>query len=77
MSGRIKFFRDREQANETRQFLNIRGIKNYTRERTPTTVMPGEEPYGYDLLVLRDEDMEEARQLLDYEYGHDWGEPPK
>jgi hypothetical protein len=55
----------------------MRGIKSYTRERTPTTVMPGEEPYGYDLLVLRDEDVEEARQLLDYEYGHDWGEPPK
>jgi len=38
MSGRIKFFREREQANETRQFLNTRGIKTYTRERTPSTV---------------------------------------
>lgn len=77
MSGRIKFFRDREQANETRQFLNTHGIKSYTRERTPSTVMPGEEPFGFDLLVLREEDVEEAHQLLDYEYGHDWGEPPK
>jgi hypothetical protein len=77
MSGRIKFFREREQANETRQFLNTRGIKSYTRERTPSTVTPGEAPYGYDVLVLRDEDVEEARQLLDYEYGCDWGESPK
>jgi hypothetical protein len=77
MSGRIKFFRNGEQANETRQFLNMRGIKTYTRERTPSTVMPGEELYGYDLLVLRDEDVEEARELLEYEYGHEWGEPPK
>ncbi len=77
MSGRIKFFREREQANETRQFLNTRGIKTYTRERTPSTVMPGEEAYGYDVLVLRDEDVEEARQLLDYEFGCEWGEAPK
>lgn len=77
MSGRIKFFREREQANETRQFLNTRGIKSYTRERTPSTVMPGEEPYGYDVLVLREEDVEEARQLLDYEFGCEWGEAPK
>jgi hypothetical protein len=74
MSARIKFFRDGIQARETRQFLNGRGIKSYIRERTPTTVAPGEEPYGYDLYVLRDDDLDKARQLLLYEFGNGWGE---
>lgn len=77
MSFRIKFFRSGDQVQETKQFLNMRGIKSYTRERTPSTVMPGEEPYGFDLLILREEDVEEAKQLLEYEYGNDWGEPPR
>ncbi len=74
MSSRVKFFRDSVQANETRRFLNTRGIKSYLRERTPTTVSPGEEPFGYDVFVLRDEDVDEARQLLLYEFGNNWGE---
>ncbi len=76
MSIRIKYFREVEQAKETRQFLNTRGIKNYLRERTSTTVAQGEDPYGVDLFVLRDEDAEDARQLLLYEYGGGWGEAP-
>ncbi len=74
MSCRIKFFRDVTQAKETRQFLNTRGIKSYLRERSPSTVLPGEEPFGVDVFVLRDEDIEEARQLLNYEFGGGWGE---
>ncbi len=77
MSCRIKFFRDGTQAKETRQFLNMRGIKSYLRERSPSTVAPGEEPFGVDVFVLRDEDLEEARQLLNYEFGSGWGEMPQ
>lgn len=74
MSSRIKFFRENMQAQETRQFLNTHGIKSYLRERTPTTVKQGEDPFGFDVFVLRDEDVEEARQLLLYEFGNNWGE---
>jgi hypothetical protein len=74
MSSRVKFFRDGTQAHETRQFLNTRGIKSYLRERSPSTVKPGEEPFGFDVFVLRDEDVEEACQLLLYEFGSSWGE---
>lgn len=74
MSSRVKFFRESVQAHETREFLNMRGIKSYLRERTPTTVEQGENPFGYDVFVLREEDVEEAKQLLLYEYGTDWGE---
>ena len=64
------------QAYETRQFLNTRGIKSYLRTRSPLTVLPREEPYGFDLFVLRDDDVDEARQLLSYEFGASWGEAP-
>ncbi len=74
MSCRIRFFRDGKQAKETRQFLNGRGIKSYLRERSPSTVVPGEEPYGFDVFILCDDDVDEARQLLDYEFGRGWGE---
>lgn len=74
MSSRVKFFREHLQANETRQFLNTRGIKSYLRERTPTTVALGEAPFGFDVFVLRDEDVEEAKQLLLYEFGGTWGD---
>ena len=74
MSSRIKFFRDVTQAMETHKFLNMRGIKSYLRERSPSTVAPSEEPYGADVFVLRDEDVEEARQLVLFEFGGTWGE---
>ena len=74
MSSRIKFFRDVSQAMETHKFLNMRGIKSYLRERSPSTVAAGEEPYGADVFVLRDEDVEEARQLVLFEFGGKWGE---
>ncbi len=74
MSSRIKFFRENTQAQETRQFLSTHRIKSYLRERTPMTAKQGEDPFGFDLFVLRDEDTEEARQLLLYEFGNDWGE---
>jgi hypothetical protein len=74
MSTRIKFFRESVQAQETRQFLSTHGIKSYLRERSASTVAPGEEAFGYDLYALRDEDIPEARQLLEYEFGSQWGE---
>ncbi|OGZ17456.1 MAG: hypothetical protein A2494_00285 [Candidatus Lloydbacteria bacterium RIFOXYC12_FULL_46_25] len=74
MSTRIKFFREQNQAHETQVFLNTHAIKSYIRTRTPSTVTPGEEPYGFDLFVLRDDDVDEARQVLNYEFGSTWGE---
>ena len=74
MSTRIKFFRDGNQAIETRQFLSTQGIKSYIRERSSSRVTFGQESFGYDLFALRDEDIREARQLLDYEYGASWGD---
>ena len=77
MSCRIKYFREKNQADETRRFLNMRGIKSYLRERTASTVAAGEESFGVDVFVLRDEDVEEAHQLLLYEFGGTWGESTK
>ena len=74
MSTRIKFFREQDQARETQVFLNTHAIKSYIRTRTPSTVAPGEEPYGFDLFVLKDDDVDEARQVLNYEFGTTWGE---
>ena len=74
MSTRIKFFRESAQAQESREFFNAHGIKTYLRERSPSTVAPGEEAFGTDLFVLRDDDVPEAKQLLDYEFGRAWGE---
>ena len=36
MSSRIKFFKDVAQAIKTHKFLNMRGIKSYLRERSPS-----------------------------------------
>lgn len=77
MTCRIKFFRDGKQARETRQFLNTHGIKSYLRERSPSTVIPGEEPFGFDVFILKDDDIEDAKQLLAYEFGGSWGETPR
>ncbi len=49
-------------------------IKNFIRERSPTTVAQGEEAFGFDIFILRDEDLAEAWKLLDYEFGKSWGE---
>ncbi len=72
MSTRIKFFRDGRQANESRQFLANHGIKTFLREREGAR--PHDPPRGFDLFALRDEDSEDARKLLDYEYGESWGD---
>ena len=74
MANRIKFFRNKEQIGETERFLNTRGIKCFIRERSPGTVASGEEPFGFDLFILRDEDVETAKEVLDGEFGHEWGE---
>jgi hypothetical protein len=74
MSSRIKFFLDKGQAQATREFLNAHGIKSFLRERTSSTIASGEMPYGVDVFVLREEDVLNARKLLDYEFGDSWGE---
>lgn len=74
MSSRIRFFREPERAQATREFLIGHGIKTFIRERSPSTVQEGEEPYGFDIYILRDEDLAEAWKLLDYEFGKNWGE---
>jgi hypothetical protein len=74
MACRIKFFRSKEQVLETQRFFNARGIKCFTRERSPGNVGRGEEPFGFDLFILRDEDVDEAKELLNYEYGSEWGD---
>lgn len=74
MSSRIRFFHERESAQETHEFLNMHGIKSFIRERTPSTVQPDEVPYGFDIFILRDEDLAEAWKLLDYEYGKSFGD---
>ena len=75
MSTRIKFFRDGRQANESRQFLANHGIKTFMRDREGPH--PHDPPVGFELFILRDEDTEEARHLLDYEFGSTWGEEVK
>ncbi len=74
MSSRVRFFREAEKANTTREFLTLHNIKNFIRERSPSTVTQGEEPYGFDIFILRDEDLAEAWKLLEYEFGKTWGE---
>ena len=72
MSVRIKYFKDARQANESRQCLANHSIKSFLREREAPR--PHDPPVGFELFVLRDEDGDEAKQLLDYEYGTSWGE---
>lgn len=74
MSSRIRFFRETEKAQATREFLVGHGLKTFIRERSPSTVKEGEEPYGFDVYILRDEDLAEACKLLEYEFGTSWGE---
>ena len=72
MSVRIKFFKDSRQMNESRQFLANHNIKTFLREREGAH--PHDPPVGFELFILRDDDAEEARKLMDYEYGESWGE---
>jgi len=74
MSTRIKFFRDETPLRATQKLLQSHGIKCYTCTRTPGNTPSGEDPYGFDLYVLRDEDAEDARRILDYEFGTEYGE---
>lgn len=75
MTTRIKFFRDGRQASESRQFLSNHEIKTFLRDREGAH--PHDPPAGFELFVLRDDDVEEARKLIDYEYGESWGENAK
>lgn len=72
MSVKIKYFLKEMQANETRQSLANHNIKTFLREHAGPH--PHDPPRGFELFVLRDDDVEEARKLIEYEFGTDWGE---
>ncbi len=74
MSTRIKVFSDERQARDTRQFLSTRGLKTYVCNRAKGGAHGSGPATGFDLFALRDEDVPEARQLLEYEFGTEWGE---
>ncbi|OGZ05479.1 MAG: hypothetical protein A2845_05695 [Candidatus Lloydbacteria bacterium RIFCSPHIGHO2_01_FULL_49_22] len=74
MSTRIKFFREADQARDTRQFLITHGIKSFIRNREGARSETSGEAFGFDLFALREEDVDEARTLLNYEFGSGWGE---
>lgn len=74
MTARLKYFRQREQLLETQRFLNGHNIKSYVREHKREKPEEEAAPIGYDLYILRDEDVEDAKKLLDYEFGTEWGE---
>lgn len=75
MSVPIRFFRDSNQAWETYRLLGNHNIKTYVREReVPRGGDDDRTTIGYDLLVLRDDDAENARKILNYEFGQEWGE---
>jgi hypothetical protein len=42
--------------------------------RNASNTASGEECYGCDLFVLRDDDLENAKMILEYEFGSGWGE---
>jgi hypothetical protein len=73
MSVRIKFFKEQTQAKETLEFLNGMNFKSFLRERDKMHAKPGEDPAGYDLFVLRDDDVADARKALDFQFGGEWG----
>lgn len=65
MGTLIKFCKMLDEAQYTQQFLLEHSIKSYVRERDPEEVAPGEDPYGFDVFVLRDDDLAEAKELLE------------
>lgn len=73
MSTPIKFFRDHDQIETTQRFLSEHAIKTFIRERGKDEKDKDAGIFGYDLFVLREDDVDEARQLLTYEFGSDWG----
>jgi predicted nucleotidyltransferase len=73
MSTPIKFFREREQAETTQRFLSEHTIKTFLRERGGESKQTNEQVFGYDLFVLREDDVDEAKQLVSYEFGSSWG----
>ncbi len=74
MTTRIKFFFDQAQAVATHEFLNQRAIKSFIRDRKQMDEKEAEnKPFGFDLFVLNDEDADTATEIVDYEFGADWG----
>lgn len=52
----------------------MRGLKTYICNRSKGGAHGSGPATGFDLFALRDEDVAEARQLLEYEFGTEWGE---
>lgn len=68
MSTPLRFFRERPLAEAAQQHLSDHSIKTFIRERA--TDEKGEQhSFGFDLFALRDDDVENARMMLTYEYG--------
>jgi hypothetical protein len=68
MSTLLRFFRERSLAEAAQQYLQDHSIKTFIRVRDADG-KDGHAPYGFDLFALKDEDVEDARMMLTYEYG--------
>lgn len=68
MSIHIRLFRERSLAEAAQQYLSDHSIKTFIRMRDSDDE-DEHAPYGFDLFVLREEDAEDARMMLNYEYG--------
>lgn len=69
MSTRLRFFRERSLAEAAQQYLSDHSIKTFIRERD--TDDKEERVFGFDLFALHDDDVENARIMLTYEYGEE------
>ncbi len=71
MSTPLRYFRERALAESAQQYLQDHSIKTFIRERESDD-KDERASFGFDLFALRDDDAENARMMLTYEYG----EPP-
>lgn len=68
MSVPLRFFRERSLAEAAQQYLQDHSIKTFIRIRDADD-KERNAPYGFDLFALREEDADDARMMLNYEYG--------
>lgn len=68
MSAPLRFFRERSLAEAAQQYLQDHSIKTFIRVRD-TDGKDDHSPYGFDLFALKEDDAEDARMMLTYEYG--------
>jgi hypothetical protein len=69
MSTPLRFFRERSVAEAAQQYLQDHSIKTFIRSRDIEEKEHDHHAYGFDLFALREEDVENARLMLTYEYG--------